>query len=173
MSFTKAILSQHRKSSHQQRQDVSTVYFQLIAMLWQRLGPEDAPSIDRNACHLRRLLAVLIANGQIERQGALAIGVPSIRLPLEARMTRNPEGSARPDETLYVTPFLQRESRDMVSRTAASPHAHAFSEQINDPPRLTKHLPVLRHSRTQQRRCATGPEGGDVRSGRPLAQKDL
>ena len=37
----------------------------------------------------------------------------------------------------------------------------------------TKHLPVLRQTRTQQGRCAAGPEGGDVRGGRALAQEDL
>lgn len=37
----------------------------------------------------------------------------------------------------------------------------------------TKRLPVLRQTRTQQSRCAAGPEGGDVRGGRALAQEDL
>ena len=49
-----------------------------------------ASSIDRDACHLGRLLALLIANGQIECEGTSRGRRPSIRLPFEARTTRSP-----------------------------------------------------------------------------------
>ena len=44
---------------------------------------------------------------------------------------------------------------------------------LHPPQWATKRLPVLRQTRTQQSRCAAGPEGGDVRGGRALAQEDL
>jgi hypothetical protein len=51
--------------------------------------------------------------------------------------------------------------------------ARRLKPTLHPPQWATKRLPVLRQTRTQQSRCAAGPEGGDVRGGRALAQEDL
>ena len=63
-------------------------------------------SIDCDACHLRCLLALLVANGQIEREGTSRCRRPLDPVPLLARMTRNPGGSAPPviDHSYGVRP---------------------------------------------------------------------
>ena len=59
------------------------------------------------------------------------------------------------------------------SRTAHAEESFRLKPTLHPPQWATKRLPVLRQTRTQQSRCAAGPEGGDVRGGRALAQEDL
>ncbi len=79
---------------------------------------------------------------------------------------RQPE--ADPDDALSLTRLRAREVLiTPLRRQRVDLHPAQCA------PLATKHLPVLHHPRTQESRCAAGPEGRDVRRGRTLAQEDL